>query len=119
MVLYRGIPHEVKTKIGDTLLNLGFIYCSLDKDTAEYYLNDTTGCYQELGQDITLAKKANKGTLFKIIVPKSSHFIDLSCYRYDSSKDVYSQIILPNNISFLVTEVKSANNTTYITMKIK
>lgn len=119
MILYRGIPHEIKTTINDTLFNLGFIFCSLDKETAKYYLNDTSDCYTNLGQSIALFKKTEKGTLFKIIVPEYSHFIDLSYYRYDSSKDVYSQIILPNNISFLVTKVKNVNNTTYITMTIK
>lgn len=119
MILYRGIPCDLNIQVGDMLSNMGFIFCSLERDIARYFLSDTSDCYKYPEQSDLYVKKADKGTLFTIMVPKSVHFLDLSFYDTSYGQDrVYSQILLPASTSFIVSKVDTIDNIKYVTMTV-
>lgn len=82
LIVYRGIDKALDVKVGDILNNLGFIYCSLDKETATFFLNDTSDCYLKDRRNINAIKPAKASTFFEISVSKHTHFLDLSYFDH-------------------------------------
>lgn len=105
IVVYRSIDVKIAINVGDTLNNNGFIFTSLDRNTAEFYLQDTTKCYQKIGNNIKGAIKSIKGsTLFKINVPIGTNFMDISYYDH-GMQYVVSEILFNKNIQLQIIDI--------------
>lgn len=99
IVVFRGISKISTYNINENIQNLGYVWCTLDKEIAEYYQNyDTSKCYKKNKIDVSLAKKLETpGTMIKIFVPKNTCILDATYFDYISNS-VYSQLVLsPNN----------------------
>ena len=118
--VYRGINYIYPDlKIGDILENNGFMYTSLDYDTAEFYCDDTSKCYiyDNYGNiskcDLDKSFKNLKSTMLEIIIPKNINFLDYTyysiCYRH-----VYSQILLSHKTKLKILDIKNIKNITHI-----
>lgn len=109
MVLYRGIDTFLDVQINDVINNMGFMYCSLDVDTAKFYMYDTKNCYTENRIQWELYKKSTKGaTLLKINVPSGIKFLDVSYYDH-SIQEVKSEIILNRHVWLKVVDISDSN----------
>jgi hypothetical protein len=113
-VVYRGLDVKLDVKLGDILRNLGFIFASLDRKSAEFYLQNTANCYQNYGNDVGKAIKSLNGkTLFKINIPSGTHFIDSSYYDH-SIQYLVSEIIFSKDITLKVIDIIEEHDTVII-----
>lgn len=98
---WRGLSIPLKVKEGDILDNLGFMWCSLDKNT--FYTNDTSKCYVANKIDITRIEPAS-GTILQITVKPGTHLLDVSYYDH-MFQCVTSELILDRNIRLKIEKV--------------
>ena len=114
MIAYRGISKYQEYKEGDILKNIGFIFCTLNIDYAKFYMKDTSECYKSDGTYMQYAKQSlNGSTLFKIHIPKGTHFLDNSDCNY-LRQLITSEIILSSNISLKVLNVTTTDNNSIV-----
>lgn len=113
ITVYRGISEKLNVKNGQILSNLGFIHVSLDRGTAEYFMNDTSECHTSVkGSDA--AKAAENSTLFTIKIPPGTHMLDYTYFdqcRYFN----FSELVLHKDSQLLVQSVDEKENYTFIT----
>lgn len=87
-IVYRGLPHSLQDldwEKGQIITNLGFMFSSINKQTAQFYANyDTSSCYSSNNSiDLSKAKKLPyKGTLLEISIPRGVPFFEFSTANF-------------------------------------
>ena len=111
IIVYRGISCELDDiYIGKVIDNNGFMFCSLDYNTATYFLNDTKDCYTYCGEELISSDRekcrtSNNGTFLEILLLKGTHFLDVSYYQHGEDY-VFSQIVLSSKVKLKVIDIK-------------
>ena len=90
IILYRGLDIKLNVNIGDILDNLGFMFASINENTALMYCENNTSGFYSGNSNIKLDIP---GTLLKILVKKHINFLSNDYPDFCSSSYINNEII--------------------------
>lgn len=105
IIVWRGLSVVLDCKPGDILTNLGFMYCSFNRQIAKFYQNNTLPCYDRVSKRINcerVKKLKVKGTLLKIIVPSGTKMLDTSGMNICVPSVINSEIVFNHTVQLKV-----------------
>ncbi len=106
IVTYRGVPLDLKVKVGDTIKDKAFLSTTMNIEEAVNFSNGP----------------GNKSTIFKIEVPKGSRglYVEGMAPRgYEMNSNQEHEILFPRNTQIQITEVIKLRGTYYVSGKIE
>jgi len=106
IIVYRGIPKHIDTKVGEIFSDKSFISTTFDPEQA---VNFSMG-------------PGKRSTIFKLDVPKGSHGLymeGLAPHGWEMAEGKEQEILLPRNTQISITDVVKKGNSYYISGKVK
>lgn len=116
ITVFRGISVNIISsyKIGDVMIHEKYLWTSLDFEYADNFRDDTSECYTKELNFTHIKKLENRGTMFKIKIPKGTSYYDNSSYNhfywYNGDNIITSELLFGCNHKFKVVDIDHINN---------